>query len=546
MLTAPGSQRYPHCSAVAAALADEGLDVAVLSIDPTSDRRGDRPGAPATYPQHDTKPVGAEQAPSRAELTLLRYQQRRREAHELGGGPRWARVALAALACGRQETMNKLSGRNALNPDPENAPQCANRHMSGAARFSWRIPAVGSWGASSVDDVLDSHEWDVLHVLHASLVPLAARAADRRRARERSATWVCDLDRHPWVTAPAQQQESARAATTDDDGVDVRRAGAVIVATQELATAAQDYYGLAQRPTVITGPTTHGTPPSTASRPVLSPPDAARLRALYRCLLQTGADVAEPTAPTTQDPVGEAVSEQRGTCVVGVGAMSLPGQADSVARILERQLPHVVCDPVRSQVTEREARRREEDARRTWTHALVDPGRSPFGRRGACTAGEITGLREAGVRIGLVLHRAPVGVDAGSGWDSVPEVHDPLDEEYSDCVDAGSVARWFIDARIGPVFVTSARLLAAVPEAHWLPVPGDSPWARSDGRPPADRDAGHEAVRALRDHLLQAPEAVAVQAARVAARSQAVTLDELTSIATDATETTEATEPQGA
>lgn len=88
MLTAPGSQRYPHCSAVAAALADEGLDVAVLSIDPTSDRRGDRPGAPATYSQHDTKPVGAEQAPSRAELTLLRYQQRRREAHELGGGPR--------------------------------------------------------------------------------------------------------------------------------------------------------------------------------------------------------------------------------------------------------------------------------------------------------------------------------------------------------------------------------------------------------------------------------------------------------------------------
>lgn len=223
---------------------------------------------------------------------------------------------------------------------------------------------------------------------------------------------------------------------------------------------------------------------------------AASLRGLYRRLLGPEAVPVEPTAETSlRDVTEHYVTRDDRPSLLGIGAVNAAGQAWAWAKALEREIPGTAtfvlavdrdgsytfpADEVVPFSVFRENQRWSAAFRdtisATWTHALLEAGRSIIGRRyGADFVTDAAALRAQGIRVGLVLHGSEIR-DPRANATRTPysPFADPGDELTARLqVERDQLApkiAEFIEAQHGPVFVSTPDLLADVPGAVWLPL----------------------------------------------------------------------------
>ncbi|GAB47077.1 glycosyltransferase family 4 protein [Mobilicoccus pelagius] len=240
---------------------------------------------------------------------------------------------------------------------------------------------------------------------------------------------------------------------------------------------------------------------------------AASLRDLYRRLLGDDAVPVEPTAETSLRDVSERfVTRDDRPSVLAVGAVNAAGQGWAWAKAVEREVPGTrtfvlavdrdrpyafPADEVIPFSVFRENQRwsaaLRDTASATWTHALLEGGRSIIGRRyGADFVTDAAALRAQGIRVGLVFHgsdiRDPAANAARTPWSPFSDPRDELTERLQREHDLLlPKVEEFLEAGDGPVFVSTPDLLADVPGAIWLPLTVDvDAWAADPT--PFDRD----------------------------------------------------------
>jgi hypothetical protein len=115
-------------------------------------------------------------------------------------------------------------------------------------------------------------------------------------------------------------------------------------------------------------------------------------------------------------------------------------------------------------------RRHEDYVAASFTHVLIEAMRPLFGtRHGRDAAGDIAGLRRAGLEPALVMHGSEIRLPSAH---SLREPWSPFgDDDLSRRLEA-QAGRFQAYARTfdGPVFVSTPDLLADLPSATWLPV----------------------------------------------------------------------------
>lgn len=218
-------------------------------------------------------------------------------------------------------------------------------------------------------------------------------------------------------------------------------------------------------------------------------------RDVYRSLL--GVDrVPEPQKTTALSSVQEAPRPRDVLPVtVGIAPANSAGQAWAWAKALECAAPRVAtevvavasasplqfpCDELVPKATFAKDGRWAQDLEirtlESWTHALLESGRSIFGyRNGPDFQGDAQVLRGVGVEVGLVFHgsdiRCPERHASRNRWSPF---RNPADE-----LTAALQSRWelldpLVRAFDGPKFVSTLDLLVDVPDAVWLPVVVDT------------------------------------------------------------------------
>lgn len=239
---------------------------------------------------------------------------------------------------------------------------------------------------------------------------------------------------------------------------------------------------------------------------------AENLRQAYRDLLGPDA-LTEPETPTDlADVVEEPVWRDDRPSVLGIGATNAAGQGWEWAKAVERNIPgvdtYVVAahrggpmkfpsdESVDIQVFARDAKWSAAlnlRAQETWTHALIETGRPLLGHRyGRDFVKDTEALRALGIRVGLIFHGSEIrDPELNTRRTRFSPYADPLDpltfrlqtqrNELMPKVDA------FMEARLGPVFVSTPDLLIDVPGSILLPVVVDG--ERWHAEPtPFDRD----------------------------------------------------------
>lgn len=222
---------------------------------------------------------------------------------------------------------------------------------------------------------------------------------------------------------------------------------------------------------------------------------AENLRSVYRTLL--GADaLTEPATPTDLAEVTETpVWRDDRPSVLGIGATNAAGQGWEWAKAVERNVPGVdtyvlaahrggpLKFPSDETVDITDFTRNAQwaaglatRAQSEWTHALIETGRPILGHRyGKDFVKDAEALRALGIRVGLIFHgseiRDPVLNTRRTPFSPYSDPLDPLTfrlqtqrNELMPKVEA------FMEADLGPVFVSTPDLLIDVPGSILLPV----------------------------------------------------------------------------
>jgi hypothetical protein len=113
-----------------------------------------------------------------------------------------------------------------------------------------------------------------------------------------------------------------------------------------------------------------------------------------------------------------------------------------------------------------------EHALRTWSHALIESGRSPFGVASGSTAAEVVDLlRAGGVRPALVFHGSDIRDPERHALEFADSPFPGLDRRYVTALrDTARRNRRLAYSVDCPVFVSTPDQLDDLPEATWLPV----------------------------------------------------------------------------
>lgn len=290
--------------------------------------------------------------------------------------------------------------------------------------------------------LLDRLEWDTLHVADPGAIDVARAAVERRRGSGRPARWVRHL--------------------RDDDSLD---AAAEVPLRQRLA---------------------------------------------YRALtVSVDADEGIPLPPAVHYEDGEGPAEQpwpRGDlpAMIGIGAYNMAGQAWAWAKAIERTAPGVrtevltidrgshltyesdIVVPLQTFTDDADwARRFESHVLDSWTHALIEGGRSILGTMyGRNYINNAKVLDEVGIAVALLFHgsdlRDPRLHASRTPWSPFSDPEDELVRSLQARRDV--LGSHFLDFD-GPKWVSTPDLLADLPGAQWLPVVVDvARWA-SDTTP---------------------------------------------------------------
>jgi glycosyltransferase involved in cell wall biosynthesis len=132
----------------------------------------------------------------------------------------------------------------------------AQQKVTVAARWRSVLPEVDDYELA-FGPVVDALEPDVIYAHDVQLLPVAARAAARAAEAGRRIPWVYDA--HEWVSGLSRYgRRTARvvAGWADLEAEYVRDADAVVTVSDELASALQRRFHLADKPTVV-----HNIPP---------------------------------------------------------------------------------------------------------------------------------------------------------------------------------------------------------------------------------------------------------------------------------------------
>lgn len=130
-----------------------------------------------------------------------------------------------------------------------------------------------------------------------------------------------------------------------------------------------------------------------------------------------------------------------------------------------------------------------EHAVRTWTHALVESGRSPFGvAQGASAADVVEMLASAGVRPALVFHGSDVRDPDRHAREFADSPFPRLDRRYVAALRATAARNRRLAHTVEcPVFVSTPDQLDDLPQATWLPVVIDlGEWPLTEAVDPPD------------------------------------------------------------
>lgn len=225
---------------------------------------------------------------------------------------------------------------------------------------------------------------------------------------------------------------------------------------------------------------------------------AVSLRGLYRRLLDDA--VTEPETELALHALSEtpAWRDDRPS-VVGFGPVNRAGQAWAWAKALERDVPGLTsrvieidrgpsatfpADEVVDMPTFRRnpgwGARLEDEAIASWTHVLLEAGRSLFGiRHGKDLEGDVKLLLSRGLRVGLIMHgpeiRDPSRHVGLTSWSRFADPADRATAQLQAQRDVLAVkVREFADQGLGPVFVSTPDLLPDVPGSTWLPIAVDT------------------------------------------------------------------------
>ena len=235
---------------------------------------------------------------------------------------------------------------------------------------------------------------------------------------------------------------------------------------------------------------------------------AENLRGVYRALLGPES-LVEPQTPTDLADVSEQpVWRDARPSVMGVGATNAAGQGWEWAKAVERNVPGVATyvvaahrggpmkfrsdEAVDIQVFSRDAQWAaglNARAQKEWTHALIETGRPLLGHRyGTDFVKDAAALRALGIRVGLVFHGSEIrDPELNTRRTPFSPYSDPLDpltyrlqtqrNELMPKVEA------FMEADLGPVFVSTPDLLIDVPGSILLPVVVDAERWHADPTP---------------------------------------------------------------
>lgn len=270
----------------ALALADGGLEVTLLGWSPTGYREETWFGPvriirePVQWQLRDDAAV-RRQARREARLVpappdaddrrarRLRYDLRRSEAVELGGGA--ARQARTQLIRARGIVRNQW-GRvlSAASGREDRWRESFHQWIDEQTAFAgWRhvLPEIDDYDLAFAP-VIDSLDWQILHAHDVHHVGTAARAVARRRAQGRPAKWVYDA--HEYVAGLSVYPPRTKrvvAAFTDLEAEYIRLADAVVTVTPPLAERLREQYTLPSTPTVVMNS------PQLSADPALHGPD---------------------------------------------------------------------------------------------------------------------------------------------------------------------------------------------------------------------------------------------------------------------------------
>lgn len=314
----------------------------------------------------------------------------------------------------------------------------------------WRtvLPEVNDY-EFVLGPVVDALEPDVIHVVDAGALPVAARAVHRARQQGRAIRWIhdgrCQAD--PWPARESSRRSVAARANLESEfvgGAD----GVVDDGDRSLST--------------VYAAVTHGA-------------------------------VSVPRRPHVGrvEPLEEAfVRDRAGRVVLGIGPTNSAGQAWAWTSAAKRRFEGVETEvvalingrydyPSDVSVTAQTfahdptwGLNLREHAVENWTHALIEAGRPLFGRLGGeGPQSDIDALRRAGVEVGLVFHgsevRSPREHARSHPFSPFSDPTDPYTARLQAVTDR-NVA--LLDEFVGPVFVSTPDQLDYVPRASWLPV----------------------------------------------------------------------------
>ena len=253
----------------ALALADGGAEVTVLGFSPEGHQYETRYGqvriirVPVPFRLRnkayarrkqilESRRLPGQPTPRDMRIRALERGLRRAEAKELGGTSSKVRAVLRGRGDKVRDRVEEVVAKASAREGDWRAKfvKWQGDQTLGA---SWRrdLPEIDDYELAYAP-VIDSLEWDALHVHDVHHVGTAARAVARRRAKGEEAVWV--YDSHEYVVGlPVYPPRTQRfvAASADLESEFIHRADAVITVTEPLADQLRVQYKLPVTPTVV-------------------------------------------------------------------------------------------------------------------------------------------------------------------------------------------------------------------------------------------------------------------------------------------------------